>query len=57
MPQYKKIYFMGIKGVGMATLAIIAREAGFIVAGSDVEEEVITDKILREEGIEVLKGF
>jgi len=57
MPQYKKIYFMGIKGVGMATLAIIAREAGFIVAGSDVEEEFITDKILREEGIEVLEGF
>ncbi|OGH53920.1 MAG: UDP-N-acetylmuramate--L-alanine ligase [Candidatus Levybacteria bacterium RIFCSPLOWO2_12_FULL_40_10] len=55
--MYKKIYFMGIKGVGMATLAIIAKEAGFIVEGSDVEEEFITDKILKEAGIDSLIGF
>ena len=48
---------MGIKGVGMASLAIIAKEAGFIVAGSDVESEFITDKILKDKGIEVLIGF
>ena len=53
----KKIYFMGIKGVGMATLAIIAKESGFIVGGSDIEEEFITDKTLRGAGIEVRIGF
>ncbi len=41
----------------MATLAVIAREAGFIVSGSDVAEEFITDKILKEAGISVLTGF
>ncbi len=55
--MYKEVYFMGVKGVGMATLAIIAKEAGFIVGGSDVEEEFITDKILKESGIEVWTGF
>ncbi len=48
---------MGIKGVGMATLAIIAKEAGFIVGGSDVEQEFITDKVLKDRGIDVLVGF
>lgn len=48
---------MGIKGVGMATLAIIAKEAGFIVGGSDVEEEFITDKILKNAGIDIRTGF
>lgn len=53
----RKIYFMGIKGVGMASLALIARQAGFIVSGSDVADEFITDKVLKDAGIEVLKGF
>ncbi len=48
---------MGIKGVGMATLAIIAKQSGFIVGGSDVEEEFITDRVLREAGIEIRVGF
>lgn len=55
--NYKKIYLVGIKGVGMATLAIIAKQAGFIVAGSDVEEEFITDEILGGEDIFIYKGF
>jgi len=57
MSSYKKIYFMGIKGVGMATLAVLAQEAGFVVCGSDVEERFITDKILKNAEINVLKGF
>ena len=57
MSSYKKIYFMGIKGVGMATLAVLAQEAGFVVCGSDVEEKFITDKILKNAEINVLKGF
>src|SRR3989344_9017527 len=46
MKQVKKIYFVGIKGVGMAALATLTSEAGFTVGGSDVAEEFITDKEL-----------
>jgi UDP-N-acetylmuramate--alanine ligase len=46
MKKNKKIYFTGIKGVGMTPLAIIAKEAGFEVLGSDTEEEFITNKVL-----------
>ena len=39
MPKKKKhIHFVGIKGVGTAPLAIIAKEAGFTVTGSDMGE-------------------
>lgn len=55
--MYKKIYFVGIKGVGMATLALIAKQAGFEVCGSDVSSEFITDKILEKEGIDIFPGF
>lgn len=53
----KKIHFVGIKGVGMAPLAIIAKEAGFEVSGCDLEEEFITDSPLKKAGIESLSGF
>jgi len=48
---------MGIKGVGMATLAVMAKEAGFVVGGSDIDEEFITDKILKESKIDISLGF
>lgn len=48
---------MGIKGVGMATLAVMAKEAGIIVSGSDTEEEFITDEVLRKAEIDVAVGF
>lgn len=57
LSEIRKIYFVGIKGVGMASLALIAKEAGFVVRGSDVGEEFITDKILKEKGIYILPGF
>ncbi len=53
----KKIHFVGIKGVGMAPLAIIAKEARIQVSGSDVEEVFITDGELRAAGIDPLPGF
>lgn len=53
----KKIFFVGIKGVGVAPLAIIACEAGLEVAGSDVEAEFITDNYLRKKGIEISVNF
>lgn len=57
MSKYKKIHFVGIKGVGVAPLAIIAKEAGFEVTGSDVAETFITDAQLNSSGITPLIGF
>lgn len=53
----KKIHFVGIKGVGMAPLAVIAKEAGMEVTGSDVADPYITDEILHKAGITPLVGF
>ncbi len=57
MKKYKRIFFTGIKGVGMASLAVIAKERGVAVVGSDVEEEFPTDRELHKSGICVLPGF
>lgn len=55
--KIKKIHFTGVKGVGMAPLAIIAKEAGFKVTGSDVSDVFITDKELKKAGIENIQDF
>lgn len=55
--QSKRIYFVGIKGVGLAALAIWAKESGKIAAGSDVGEEFPTDEALNKAGIRVNRGF
>lgn len=51
MNKFRKIYFVGVKGVGMASLAVIAKEAGIEVRGSDLDQEFITDVEL--EGIKI----
>ncbi|MGI8420604.1 MAG: UDP-N-acetylmuramate--L-alanine ligase [Candidatus Levyibacteriota bacterium] len=53
----KKIYFVGIKGTNMTPLALIAKEAGWEVSGSDVEQEFITDAALKKADISPLVGF
>src|SRR5260221_14186532 len=53
----RKIHFVGIKGTNMTPLALIAKEAGFEVSGSDVEQEFITDAALKKAGIIPLVGF
>ncbi len=53
----KRIHFVGIKGVGMAPLAIIAKQAGFKVSGSDVSETFITDEELKKSDISPSIGF
>jgi UDP-N-acetylmuramate--alanine ligase len=53
----KKVHFIGIKGVGMSALAIVAQGMGYTVTGSDVPEEFITDSSLRAAAIEPLSGF
>lgn len=57
MENKQKIHFVGIKGVGMTPLAIIAKEAGFTVTGSDVDEKYITDEILSAHDIVPDIGF
>lgn len=53
----KKAYFIGIKGVGMAALAIYLKQSGYEVTGSDVAEKFVTDKLLKENGITYFEGF
>jgi len=55
--EIKSIHFVGIKGVGMTPLAIIAKEAGIAVSGSDIADEFITDTALKKAGIAPLIGF
>lgn len=55
--RIKKIHFVGIKGVGMTPLAIIAKEAGFEISGSDVSERFITDEELEKAKIKPYPGF
>src|SRR3989344_3951227 len=57
MRKIKSIHFVGLKGVGMTPLAIIAKEAGMKVTGSDIKEEFITDISLKNAGIAPFIGF
>ncbi|MBU1164060.1 UDP-N-acetylmuramate--L-alanine ligase [Patescibacteria group bacterium] len=53
----KKIYFLGIKGVAMSGLAIIFKQMGYDVAGSDVSEKFITDPVLIKNKIKIFQNF
>lgn len=55
--SFQKIHFIGIKGVAMSGLAVICKERGLEVRGSDVSKEFITDKVLEEQGIPHENGF
>lgn len=49
----KKIHFIGIKGVGMTALALLAKEKGYEVSGSDINESFVTDETLAKADIKV----
>jgi UDP-N-acetylmuramate--alanine ligase len=51
----RKIYLIGIGGVGMSGLALLLKEKGFLVLGSDLAESFYT-KILQDRGIRVFIG-
>ncbi len=53
----KKIFFVGIKGVAMANLAVMAKKMGKTVNGSDVGEDYSTDGILNKNQIRWSIGF
>lgn len=55
LSSYKKLHFVGIGGVSMSTVALLAVKNGCSVSGSDrVESEAV--KKLREQGIEIYIG-
>lgn len=47
-------YFIGIKGSGMSSLALILHDEGYKVEGSDIEQYTFTQKGLEEAGIKIL---
>ncbi len=55
--EAKNIFIVGMKGVAMANLALILKKMGKTVAGSDVDEEFITDELLKKNEIGWQVGF
>lgn len=49
----KIYYFVGIKGSGMSSLALVLLEKGYTVKGSDVEEYFFTQRDLEKAGVEL----
>lgn len=52
-----RVHFTGIKGVGMAALALAYQDAGWEVSGSDTKDWQITDPVLVKRGIKVFEKF
>ncbi len=57
MDNYTHVFIVGIKGVGMANIAILLKQMGSNVSGSDVGDEFDTDKTLTENQIRVISSF
>lgn len=57
LDKYKNIFIVGIKGAAMANIAVVLKKMGKNVAGSDVDEEFITDEELNKNNIQVRQGF
>lgn len=57
LDKIKKIYMIGIKGVGMTMLAQYLAANGKEVAGSDTAEKFMTDEVLKKAGIKVIEKF
>ena len=53
----RSLYFMGIGGTLMGSLAILAKEAGYEVSGSDSKLYPPMSDLLREAEIDVFEGF
>ena len=48
-------FFIGIKGTGMAALAIMLKELGYEVSGSDIDKYLFTEDLLIKHNIPILK--
>ena len=55
--RLKNVHFTGIKGVGMASLALCFDDLGIKVSGSDTNEVFVTDETLEKRKIEWRVGF
>lgn len=55
--EWKKVYLIGIKGVGVVALAKILKGLGIEVVGSDTQEKFFTDEVLKKEKIKYYEGF
>jgi len=55
--KFKNIYMIGIKGVGMTTLAQFLVASGHHVLGSDTAETFMTDNVLKKLKIKVKSPF
>ena len=53
----KSFYFIGINGVAMSGLAVMLKQSGYEVSGSDEAEEFPTDAVLSRNNITVHRGF
>lgn len=53
--QNKHVFFIGIKGTGMASLAKIVRNMGYEVSGSDIPTHFFTEDDLRTLNIPILE--
>ncbi|ANZ70753.1 UDP-N-acetylmuramate--L-alanine ligase [Pediococcus claussenii] len=54
MDKEKIYFFVGIKGSGMSSLALILHDEGFKVIGSDIDQYTFTQKGLEAAGIKIL---
>jgi UDP-N-acetylmuramate--alanine ligase len=57
LSKTKKIYMIGIKGVGMAMLAQFFAGNGIEVIGSDTIEKFMTDEPLLRAGVKIIEKF
>lgn len=55
--RVKKIYMIGIKGVGMTMLGQYLAGQGIKVSGSDIADKFMTDAVLEKAGIDVYEKF
>lgn len=55
--EYNHIHLVGIKGVAMTSLALCLQDAGKNVTGSDVVQDFVTEKILKERRFHIFHGF
>lgn len=57
LKNIKHIHFTGIKGVGMTSLALCAKDLGIRISGSDIKEFFVTDATLKKANISWSERF
>lgn len=57
LKDFKKAYFIGIKGVGMTALVQIFQARGLNITGSDTEEKFMTDEVLKRLGVKYFENY